>query len=217
MKCNRTILKDHPLFWSMTKAADAMYRIQMSPDSGEGTSAVSDDVVTISRVELDALRAQAGTATDGSDRDASHAQELAAREQRVTELERAYRSALRDRELATALTGKPLVPGAAAQLIKLWREDFDAYEESGEYRVGSRDGRTIQQAIADRLASAEYAHFCLPSSRGGSGAQDTNRVARLPHGGAPKTLGEAVVMQWREQAATRAGGASKPIGLGRRR
>ena len=203
-----------------------LYRIQLSPDAGEGGSPLPDEVVSISRSELDALRARAEAgapeAQDTADpaareRESSLTRELAAREQKVTELERAYRAALRDRELATALAGKPLVPGAAAQLIKLWRDDFDALEESGEHRVYSRDGRPIQQAIADRLADPEYAHFCLPSSRGGSGAKDANRGARLNQNNAPKTLGEAVVLQWREQTAARAGSASKPIGLGRRR
>jgi hypothetical protein len=154
---------------------------------------------------------------DARERESFYAKEIAAREQKVAELERAYRAALRDRELATALAGKPLVAGATTQLIKLWRDDFDAYEEEGQHRVCSRDGRTIDQAIAERLASPEYAHFCLPSSRGGAGAQDANRTAKSSHAGAPRNLGEAVVLQWREQAAARAHVPSQPIGWGRRR
>jgi hypothetical protein len=143
--------------------------------------------------------------------------EIAARDQRVAELERACRSAMRDRELATALAGKPLVPGAVAQLIKLWRDDFDVYEEGGEYRVTAREGRAVGQAVAERLSSPEYAHFCLPSSRGGAGARDANRPATAVAGNAPRNLGEAVLVDWRKGAAARSSDLAKPIGLGRRR
>jgi hypothetical protein len=204
-------------------------------------------LITVSRAEPDALRAKADAdparvptahrdqddPTEGFEPDGRNARgdfdrilkeretvlmkEIAARDQRVAELERACRDALRDRELATALAGKPLVPGAATQLIKLWRDDFDVYDEGGEYRVSAREGRTVSQAVADRLASAEYAHFCLPSSRGGAGAQDANRPVATIANAAPKNLGEAVLMHWRKEAASRPGDPSKPIGLGRRR
>ena len=151
------------------------------------------------------------------DRETILMNEIAARDQRVAELERACRDALRDRELATALAGKPLVPGAATQLIKLWRDDFDVYDEGGEYRVTAREGRTVSQAVSDRLSSAEYAHFCLPSSRGGAGARDANRPVATIASAAPKNLGEAVLMHWRKEAASRPGDPAKPIGLGRRR
>ena len=125
---------------------------------------------------------------------------------------------VRDRELATALAGKPLVAGAAAQLIRLWRDDFDVYEEDGRYKVAARDGRTVARSVADWLASPEYSHFCLPSSRGGTGARDrTGRRA----GGAPRPPEEP-----RRGGRHRSGARSpprgpttllKPIGLRRRR
>ena len=120
-------------------------------------------------------------------------------------------------DLATALAGRPLVAGATTQLLKLWRDDFDVIEEDGKHRVCSRDGLTIDQAVAERLASAEYAHFCLPSSRGGAWAPDAKRAAKSGHADVPKNLGESVALRWREQSAARAGFPSKPIGLGRRR
>ena len=214
----------------------SLFRILLDPGDGEGASASSGDLVTISRSELDALRASAdpdpargATANpDGSDarsefdrilreRESALMDEIAARDRRVSELERACRAALRDRELATALAGKPLIPGAASQLIKLWRDDFDVDDEGGEDRVTSREGRTVGQAVAERLSSAEYAHFCLPKSRGGAGARDANRPAATVAVNTPKNLGEAVLLNWRKEAATRTGDPSKPIGLGRRR
>ena len=195
------------------------------PDSGGGPP--GDDVVTISKAELDELRARAAGASDppgpGGDhaeasrsREVAHARELDARDRKAGELERAYKAALRDRELATALVGRPLVPGAAAQLIKLWRDDFEVVDEDGSIRILAKDGRSVDQAVLDRLAGPDFAHFCLPSSRGGTGARGQNRSAApgaAPAG--PRTLGEAVVMQWREAQARPPGGPAS-TGWGRR-
>ena len=209
--------------------------ILRSPDFEPEGGPLDDELVTISRAELDVLRANAGEGSSSrpepgdslvarsefaetlKTREAAHSREIAAREQKATELERAYKAALRDRELATSLVGKPLVPGAAAQLIKLWRDDFEVVDEDGEIRVLARDGRGIDQAVAERLAGPEFAHFCLPSSRGGTGAKGQNRSASsAPTPAAPRTLGEAVLLQWRE-AASRPQASPTPTGWGRRR
>jgi len=143
------------------------------------------------------------------------AQDVADRDRRLADLERAYKAAVRERELATALSGRPLVAGAAAQLIKLWRDEFEVEGEEGDLRVRSRDGRGVGTAVNDWLARPEYSHFCLPSSRGGSGARDANR----PSAGVapPKNLGEAVLIRWREESAARPQGLLKPVGLRRHR
>jgi hypothetical protein len=159
-----------------------------------------------------------GRLTHHGIREAQFVRDAAARDERVAELERACKSAVRDRELATVLAGRSLVSCAPAQLIKLWREEFEAYEEDGSYKVAARDGRSVGQAVNDWLASPEYSHFCLPTSRGGTGARDANR----PHNAsnptpAAKNLGEAIVMKWREESATRPSNFLKPIGLRRHR
>jgi hypothetical protein len=160
-------------------------------------------------------RSESGGRSD--DREAFLTQEIASRDQKVAELERAYRIALRDRALAVALCGRPLVAGAAAQLIRLWQDDFDVYEENGDYQISARDGRTIEQAVTDWLARPDYAHFCLPSSRGGAGPKEGHRsAARSAVDGAPRNLGEAIVLQWRKEAVTRTNDPNRPIGLGRR-
>ena len=145
-------------------------------------------------------------------------EETAARERKAAELDRAYRAALRDRALAITLCGRPLVNGAALQLIKLWRDDFDVHEENGEIRISSRDGRTIDQAVNEWLGSSEYAHFSLPSSRGGAGSKEGHRSAAsdMP-GNSPKNLGEAIVQQWRKEASASANDPNKAIGLKRHR
>ncbi|HWE36562.1 MAG TPA: hypothetical protein VG406_08350 [Isosphaeraceae bacterium] len=192
-----------------------------------GVAGLDDEVVTIGRAELEELRALAHSASrpgraaepaaDAARREEGLARELAARDRKVADLESAYRKALRDRELATALAGKPLVAGAAIQLIRLWRDDLDVYEESGEYRVAARDGRAVAQWVADRLGKPDYAHFCLPPSRGGSGAKGLSQSGG-PGAAAPsaKTLGEAVISQWRESAAGRAAPTTGLTGWGRR-
>ena len=136
----------------------------------------------------------------------------------MVDLETAYRQALRDRELATTLAGKPLVSGAVAQLLKLWRDDFDVYEESGEYKVAARDGRTLAEWVGERLGGPDYAHFCLPTSRGGSGSKGLSQSgagATDGVGSGPRTLGEAVVSQWRDSASARIAGPKAPAGWGR--
>src|SRR5205823_1195055 len=125
--------------------------------------AVGDDLVTIPRSELLALRAS-------RERQEELACEASDRARKASDWERACKEAIRDRELATALAGRPLVPGSASQLIQLWRDDFDVIEVAGELRAVSRDGRPVMKAVIDRLSEPEYAHFSPPTSRGGSGS-----------------------------------------------
>jgi hypothetical protein len=151
-------------------------------------------------------------------REEQMAREIAARDRRLADLEKSCKAAVRDRELATALAGKPLVAGAANQLIKLWRDEFEAYEDGGSYKVACRDGRTIGQVVNDWLASPEYSHFCLPTSRGGTGARDANRPGgNTSPQGEPRNLGESIVMKWREESASKPNSVVKPIGLRRHR
>ncbi len=200
-------------------------------DQFEAESLVADDVVTISRDELGSLRARASgnvpaegigrplaDSRQSSPLERMKEEEAYAREKRLIELEGVCKSAVRERELATVLAGKALVGGAAAQLIKLWSEEFDVYEEQGRFKVTSRDGRAVSQVVNEWLASPEYSHFCLPTSRGGTGAKDASRpVGGSGAKGAPKTLGEAIVMKWREEAAAQPNNLLKPIGLRRDR
>jgi hypothetical protein len=237
-----------------------VYRVLRAPEPVEETQSSTEEVVSISRAELDALRAryedaaqqcEARRHSDESDefrpsgaptaaeaqvdlddfyssqcsevaalkeRESALSRELAEREQRAASLERAYRAALRDRELATALAGRPLLPGAAAQLAKLWRDEFDVHEDTGEYQIAARDGRTVGQAVADWLSKPEYAHFCQPTTKGGCAAGATERpVTASALEAEPKNLGEAVVRRWHEAAARRNRDTPGPIGLGRRR
>lgn len=150
-------------------------------------------------------------------RDSEHARELAAYQQKALNWEREFKSALLDRELATSLAGRALVPGAAGQLIRLWAREFDVCEIDGQFRVMSKAGKPVAQAVAELLAAPEYSHFCQPTSRGGSATGVVSRTTHSASSRAPATLGEAVILQWREIAAGRSEAGPPPIGLGRRR
>jgi hypothetical protein len=206
-----------------------MSSAQSEGDAGEeiGVAGLDDEVVTIGRAELEELRAlarassrparPAGPDAEAARREDRLARELADRDRRVAGLESAFRDAVRDRELATSLAGKPLVAGAATQLVRLWRDDLDVYEESGEVKVAARDGRPVAQWVAERLGHPDYAHFCLPPSRGGTGAGGLSQSGGP--GAAPsaaKTLGEAVIARWRESAADRPAPTTGLAGWGRR-
>lgn len=140
------------------------YRILRSPDPEDGGATTDGDRVVLTRAEYDALRASTLVS------ESRNAEESAARA-RAEGWERAFKETLRERELAKALAGRPLVPGGAEQLIKLWRDDFDVIEQEGEFKVSARDGRQVGQAVAERLSSPEYAHFCPPTSKGGTAAR----------------------------------------------
>src|SRR3954470_11845632 len=111
------------------------------------SQSTQDEATTPSDVSPDAARADFDALLKA--REAAHAREIAAFESKAAEWERAFKSALRDRELATALAGRPLVPGAVPQLIKLWRDEFDVHEDRGEFKVSARDGRGVGQAVAE--------------------------------------------------------------------
>jgi len=152
------------------------------------------------------------------DRDEGYLREIASRDKRLVDLERVCKSAVRERELAMLLSGRSLVPGAAAQLIKLWRDEFDVYEDNGVYKVTTRAGRAVEQVVNEWLVSPEYSHFCLPASRGGTGARDASKPSRAAASeNLPRNLGEVIVMKWREESAAQPDTLLKPIGLRRHR
>jgi hypothetical protein len=178
---------------------------------GEGSVAAGvPDGVPAAVAAVDAERPEPGA----SAREQELLRLIGERERLLAEREQVLRVAVRERELATALAGRPLVPGAAAQLLKLWADEFDVVEDGGRYRVASRDGRPASAAVADWLARPEYAHFCPPSSRGGAAAPGAARPPSSEPAGPPGTLGEALVRRWRE--ANGAAPEGRPIGLRRR-
>jgi hypothetical protein len=139
-------------------------------------------------------------------------QSLKERTEELTRLQKAYHDAVKNQELLTVLAGCSLMPGAAQQLVKLWRDELDCHEENGTIRVTSRDGKSVSEIVNERLRESEYAHFTRSQARGGPTQRGGERQVSLTP--APKTLGESVLMQW--QAQQRSGKPGGPAGLARR-
>jgi hypothetical protein len=207
---------------------------QIEVPNDQQTAETSDDqLVTISRWELETLRKQAALALTESSPDldldapshpeierrpvaADQRSKLDVTSSRTAELERAYKGAIRDRELATTLANHPLLPGAVGQLIKLLRDDFDVIDDDGTLRVVSRDGRSVTKAIDEKLDESEFAHFQPAVSRGGTAARGAGRTTGQDRGSYPRNLGEAALQRWRESALERTDPSTRPIGLRRR-
>jgi hypothetical protein len=142
------------------------------------------------------------------DTEAAHARELAEHREKASRWETAFKQALLEREIAARLSARPLVAGAAGQLIRLWKDELEVVATDGDFKVRARDGRTVDQAVADWLAAPEYAHFARPNTRGGtSGRGDSPAGAPGPGPASPpRTLGEAVLLRWREATDRSSGG-----------
>jgi hypothetical protein len=208
-----------------------LYRILLNPDDGGEGELASDSMVSIPASELDALRLAAAGSVRPSDVEAGaeaedrlraterrYDEELARLARKAEQWEGACKAALREKELAAALAGRPLVPGAAPQLIKLWRDELNVIDEANGPRVTSRDGRSVAEAVASWLSSPEYAHFSRPSSRGGTTPPgDSRSTGTAPPRNTPRTLGDAILDQWREASQASRHDPAAPIGLGRRR
>ena len=205
-------------------------RILLSPES-EGNGDQSDEVenpveerVTIPKAEFEALTEAARIVVhptpgvpplEASGNELALREELAGRDRLLAEREESYRAALKDRELAVALSGRPLIAGAASQLLKLWREDLEVIDDGGRQRVVSRDGRPVAQAVASWLASPEFAHFAPPPSRGGTATPGVTRPGQPGPSAPARNLGEEVLNRWRD-AADRPAPMAGPFGLRRR-
>jgi hypothetical protein len=131
------------------------------------------------------------------------AQQLQARidaaEEARRNTERNWLTAERDRELASALAGLPLLEGDAPnQFRRLIADDFEArLSTDGRVSVVERaTGRPVADVVRERGQSPAYAHFMRARGQGGTGAAE----ARPPATGsteAPATLGQALLSQHR--------------------
>lgn len=115
------------------------------------------------------------------------------RTEKAAEAKRA-RNFARDTALALAIGKHPVLEGKSEQLLKLWREDFEAVPDGEGYRFQTKDFKSLDQVVAERLASPEYDHYVKASSQGGGGASGGGRSGPTPKPGEqekPKTLLEA--------------------------
>ena len=87
---------------------------------------------------------------------------------RTEALEAAYRSALVERELIKEICRYPVVPFGATQLAKLWKDEFYILLDGDDTQIAVYtipDGIRLEAAVAERLASPEYAHFLTRDAR----------------------------------------------------
>jgi hypothetical protein len=84
----------------------------------------------------------------------------------------------------------------------------------GQLRVYSRDGLAVAPAVARLLARPDFAHFCLPSTRGGVATPSPTPTPSEGESKPPATLGELIVQRWRDAAANSP--PQRPLGLRRR-
>lgn len=99
-----------------------------------------------------------------------YTEEVENERKKTEEVVRRHKHGERTRELALALSGQQLVPGAAKQLTKLWQDEFDVVEAGDGYRVVSKDLKSPADWVREKLASEEYAHFVKAEARGGGGS-----------------------------------------------
>lgn len=142
---------------------------------------------------------------------AANARELAARDSKYETLLKATRQTELSRSLTAALAGKPLVPGAAAQLAELWAKHFEVIDgPDGTFHVRSTDLKTPDLFVAERLASPDYAHFVTAAGRGGAGG--AGGAAATPDPNAQptvyKTYEEFVNARWNSEQSKIAAGPS---------
>lgn len=101
---------------------------------------------------------------------AKREKDLADRDVKIRENEARTKNSERSRELALALSGHDLVPGAAAQLTRLLKDEMEVVPDGEGWRVQSHTGKPAADYVREQLTTAEYAHFLKADRRGGSGA-----------------------------------------------
>lgn len=134
------------------------------------------------------------------------------RAQLIESQQRAERYALSS-QLNTALANQPLVKGGAAQLAALWEKEFVVESAGDTYAVRTKDLRSVNDFVAAKLASEEFAHFVRASSTGGTGASHAaSQSVPTPAQTAaqpvpqPATMGEAALLDWKSMQSTQVDG-----------
>jgi hypothetical protein len=163
-----------------------------------------ETAATEERIRLMTEKGQAENAVKElrTQKDAELATEKTAR---VSLEDRAKRYAL-DGELSRVLASQPIVPGAADQLTKLWRGEFQVDHSGDSFTVRTPTFQTVPDFVTAQLARPEYSHFIRASNPGGGTAGGTaGTQLAAPTSPAnpdalivPKTFGEAIILQMQE-------------------
>lgn len=150
----------------------------------EAKAPAIDPAIIAKLAKLEALEAAEATRKDAERkaeeeklRDKGKWEELLKAKEADLERERGEKAELTSRtkksvlakELATALSGHTLVPGASVQLGKLWSDEFEVKPDGDEWRVETRDRKSPAEFVREKLASDDWAHFVKAEARGGAG------------------------------------------------
>lgn len=81
-----------------------------------------------------------------------------------------FKATTLDSQLAVALSNHKLTKGSSAQLLKLWRDELVVEKDAadGTWKARSRDGRPVEQFVAENLANDDFAKFVQPTTTGGA-------------------------------------------------
>jgi hypothetical protein len=143
---------------------------------------------------------------------------LAEKDEAIRALRIVNERLLRERALSAVLGEYPLRLKAAEQLTKLWIDELEVADSSGEHVVISRDGTSLEEFVATRLEKPEYQHFRWVVERSGShgrgGIMASSMSVTIP----PRTLGEEIVRNWQLEATpveTTKFGKTRQLGFGK--
>jgi hypothetical protein len=166
-------------------ALDRLAKLEAKQAERDEADRKRDEAEAIKRGEYEKLL---------SSRDA----DLAKAHEKARDAEDRAKRTTRDRELALALAGQNLRPGAAKHLTKLLSDDLEAVPDSdGGYTVRSKDRRSVADFITDTLKQPDYDAFVSSTARtgvtpgGGTHSAPTPETPTTP--AMPKNLGEAIM------------------------
>jgi hypothetical protein len=182
---------------------------QMDAENRQRETAANEERIRILTEKNDAITAVKTL------RDAKDAELKTANDARVGIEDRAKRYAL-DGELARVLASQPIVPGSAAQLMSLFRAEFQVHAEGDSFTVRTPTFQSVEQFVKEKLAHVDYAHFVRATNPAGGTAGTTGGDRAAPTGDAakveaPKNYGEAIILHMKEQQ--KAAGADPRLNL----
>lgn len=123
---------------------------------------------------------------------------LASETKRAGDLETRTKRSVLGKELASALAEQPLVKGASGQLAKLWSDEFEVNPSGDDWRVETRDRKSVADFVKEKLASDEFSHFVKADARGGAGASGTKPTPAEIEANKPKPGSvEAIASAWK--------------------
>jgi hypothetical protein len=127
-----------------------------------------------------------------------------------------YKTAMHQRDLATALAGHSFAsPHAAQQFQTLVAADAEVRDVNGSFvTVRKSDGKPIGEAVAEMLKDPAYAHWLPPKGTAGAGSTGTaTSPPPPPPPTTPANEGERLIAQRRERMLSSSSPLAPVIGM----